>query len=89
MKGFWLIRWYPANQQKVRIFRFRCLFSLNFIVINSFVQLKAAYEELVKIIASKKLSLPYKTFDAATQFSEAAAHTKEPGKSEKTVLLFK
>lgn len=64
-------------------------FSLYFFfsLLNILIQVKPAYEELIKYIATKKITLAYKTF-AATDFQAALEHCKTPGKSEKTLLTF-
>jgi len=48
----------------------------------------AIYSELIELISTGKLPLEFKSFDVKTQFKEAYDHSLEPGKTDKTILLF-
>jgi len=51
-------------------------------------KLPSLYKELIQYLAEKRVEFPSKTFDGKTQFKEAIEHSKSPGKSVKTILLF-
>lgn len=52
-------------------------------------KLAAAYTDIINSIKNKTLSFEYRSFDGITQFKEAIKHSTTPGKSEKTIILFK
>jgi len=50
--------------------------------------LKKDYEWIIKSVLSKELTLSHEDFNAKTKHADAIKHAQQPGKADKTILLF-
>lgn len=80
MKGLFIPRIMVDHQEKVH--------SSSFFYANSLLQTTHLYPEVIKSFESNQVEAVSKTFNARTEFLAAIEHSREPGKREKTVLVW-